>query len=198
MAIKISYTHGYDHFWKLCQWFLGTIALFVSAGIAYIVSLPLQDISEGLRFILGIIIFIFGLILLYKLIFSGDYLPTKWYVENNFNIKLDKKECEYLSIIFSGNRWYPLKELIDIPESQRKEALFSIAKEILGYEYNPAMFENKKKEFKLPLNKHNILGKYTIPSGADDLQKYNNLLKEGAITQEEYNKIKIKILEKVI
>jgi len=162
MARKINYTHGYDLLWKLFEWFFMVIALFLSAGIAYIISVPLGKISEGLMFILGIIIFILSLILFFKLIFLGDYLPTKWYVENNFNIELDKKECKYFSCIFSGNgfnRWYPLKELIDIPESQRKEVMFNLAKEILGYAYDPAMFENKKNKFKLSLNKSNFFEK---------------------------------------
>jgi hypothetical protein len=168
------------------------IALFVFGGIAYIISAPLENIHEGLRLILGIAIFIFVYIKFFKLIFSFDYLPTKWYVRNSFDIELEKNECKYLSCVFSGNRWYPLKELNSVSANQRKEALFSIAKNILQYAYDPVMFEKKKKPLKL--NKPGFLKKPPSASAADELRKYNELLKEGAMTQEEYDKIKTKIL----
>ena len=64
----------------------------------------------------------------------GDHLlspvATILYLSTKYNVHLTYKEAKGITFLFDGSldgKWYPMKELADMDESQRKEYLFTFA-----------------------------------------------------------------------
>ena len=187
MAIKLfSYSNIVDFLYKLIMF-----VVFVAFAMFFIYFIDHFDIENG---ILIVFIGILFLAVYFLLVYLTMPLSVQLYILIKFGVPVSRDEADYFSRLFTTNnasgKWYPLNELWDIPKENRKQALFSIAFQILGYSYHKPI----KKNNKLHINfKRYFLKKEYSP--ADELLKYKKLFDEGAITLEEYEKKKYELLK---
>ena len=192
--MKYYYSHFFDLLFKVFMFclFFGFIFLF---GI----------IQEELRLnlFLSIMLGISFLGLYILILYKGWCIPTQLYVLTKFGIIVSRLEADYLTYLFSsGNtpgKWYPLNELGNITSEKRKQALFEIAKDIVGYSYERHIEMRKEKKHSKEIKEINNLQRTNLTennqvSKADEIAKYKKLLDDSAITISEYEKIKKEII----
>jgi hypothetical protein len=107
----------------------------ICAGILYFLGFE----SGGFVDVVSIILFIVGAsvgaVYLHKWL---EPLATIWYLSVFCKTKVSFKEAGELGFLFDGSlngKWYPFKDLVNIPEEYRKKVLYEIAEKLMGYKF---------------------------------------------------------------
>jgi hypothetical protein len=142
MRIRIRWTHIFNLLIQFPIW-IGSIAC---GAIPSLIFYELLDIN--IPDIVSIILFIIGAI------FGGFYLSkwlqpiaTMWYLSVFCNTSVSFKEAEELTFLFDGSlngKWYPFKDLINIPKEYRKKILYEFAERLMGYRFKTNPYYKKQ------------------------------------------------------
>lgn len=139
--MKIPHTHMFDSLCKIVA-LIGSILLasnacmLIGAAADSIAPSALGSrIAEwtltGVTAVLFVAAFIGSVLLFFwALVWNG--LPTLLYVRLSLCTSISLAEAKEVTCLFDGSfdgRWHPLKDLLLIPEGERKEILFRLAKQ---------------------------------------------------------------------
>lgn len=118
----LRYTHIYDLLYKVTA----LVLYLVSVGSILDHLLP-KNTPQYLSFIILIVSMMGFVYLLYT---YTDWIPTYLYVRLSLGIKVNHSEAAQLTFLFSGDYWYPLSEIKELNQEERKQALFNFANSI--------------------------------------------------------------------
>ena len=134
-------------------------------------------------FIIGLLFFVFGVAAYYLMGVAGRLIALPFLALSLicFVISISKKSL--FEIQFAGGGIAFDTHWFDETESQEFQKNIRIAK------------DNREMARQINQQNHNVPQQYG--NIADELKKYNELLSAGAITQEEYDNVKMELLKKV-
>jgi hypothetical protein len=118
----LRYTHIFDLLYKLTA----LVLYLVLYGVAVEPLLP-KSTNQYLEIVS---FFLVGTGFVYLLYTHTDWIPTYLYVRLSLGVKVSPSEAAQLTILFSGDYWYPLSEIKKLDPEERKQALFIFANNI--------------------------------------------------------------------
>jgi len=130
--IRIRWTHIFNLLIQFPIW-LGSIVFGgILAAIPYFLATKSGGFIDILSIILLIIAVSIGSVYLYKWL---QPFATKWYLKVSCETDISYSEANDLTFLFDGSlggKWYPFKDLINIPKEYRKKILYEFAEKLTG------------------------------------------------------------------
>ena len=142
MAIKFPYTHHID--WllivpRIVVW--AALLISIILGAIYLIdNIDFSKVGLGtnMNTVLDILAIIFGYLLsryLYALTFGRIFstLSTYLYLRIELKTKMSWKDADFVSFLFTPNetgKWYPMDNVLKLPEKDRPKAVLEFAKKV--------------------------------------------------------------------
>jgi hypothetical protein len=149
MAVRIPYTHGYDRvltFLRLLAyltWFIIVLSTLYALG-GLLTAMGIDSLLDALPGWLNVV-FIIGLFLgcLMLTVYLHSITTNRWignlsawlYIRGTLKTRLSFGDAAKISWLFVPNetgKWYPMKEVLRIPQESRRDYLLTRAREIAG------------------------------------------------------------------
>ena len=144
MAVPVPYTTGYDKVLSVLRILTGLCWMILCVGVVIFIAeeIGIKSITVGPKWLSTILSLLFFIVLPFalaiylhkittaKLLFN---LSAYLYVRHTLKTKISWKNVSKVSWLFTPNesgKWYPMKEVLQLPEGERENYLFRRANEI--------------------------------------------------------------------
>lgn len=142
MGVRVKYTSGYDRFLFLLKFFTFLawllVTFFSMAGVGQLFESWLDSLSSWIKTLIEIVFFlcVFGVATFLHSITTSRWISiysAYLYIRISLKTKISFRDANYLAWLFVPNetgRWYPMREIRQMPRELRRQYLLNKAAEI--------------------------------------------------------------------